>query len=126
MRDRLNSEILSAPENYKRITLGLELEFKFGWLVLAWESEAVIGSSNFQDLRNILNGKAEGQGLLAVVLRESLVPKLQRDEGNMTAVHRLDRDAFLGDIDVDILDQIFDGVDDFSETGALFESCDEH
>ena len=51
---------------------------------------------------------------------------MQLDKCDVGAVHGLQRDAALADVQVYILYQVFDGVDDSFEDCAVAEFCLEH
>ena len=47
---------------------------------------------------------------MAIILGEGFFFELEGDERNVATIHGLDRYSFLGDINVDILNEIFDGI----------------
>ncbi len=56
---------------------------------------------------------------MAGVVTEGLFFEEEGDQSDMAAVHGLDGESLGGDLDVDHLDQLLEGVDDLAENRAL-------
>lgn len=104
----------------------LECDRKVLRIFFSLESDGIVVITEFHNLGEVGDVETESHGLVASELLESFHRELEGNEGNMGRVHGLESDTSGSDIDVDVRNEVLDGLNDLLKDNSFSELSDKH